>query len=118
VPFQDATFVPANFDAGIYAKGDISLPRVDAVAARDTSGKLWLAMVNVDPTLPANISAAIEGTIATSASGEILTAATVDAHNTFARPTQVVPRPFSGRASGSELTFDLPPKSVAVVEVR
>jgi len=118
VPFHDATAVPVSFDAGTYAFGDIRLPRVDAIAARAHDGKLWLALVNVDPTLPANISAAIEGTIATSASGEILTAATVDAHNTFARPTQVVPRPFSGRASGSELTFDLPPKSVAVVEVR
>ncbi len=35
VPFQDATFVPVTFDAGAYTHGTITLPRVDALAARD-----------------------------------------------------------------------------------
>ena len=35
VPFQDATFVPVTFDAGTYTHGDITLPRVDAIAAKD-----------------------------------------------------------------------------------
>ena len=35
VPFQDATFVPVTFDAGAYTHGNITLPRVDAMAARD-----------------------------------------------------------------------------------
>ncbi len=41
VPFQDATFVPVAFDAVIYTQGNISLPRVDAIAAKDTYGRLW-----------------------------------------------------------------------------
>jgi alpha-N-arabinofuranosidase len=41
VPFQDATFVPVVFDAG-YAHSDIKLPRLDAIAATDKTGKLWL----------------------------------------------------------------------------
>ena len=49
VPFQDATFVPVAFDAGTYTHGDITLPRVDAIAARDAAGKLWLALTNLDP---------------------------------------------------------------------
>ena len=49
VPFQDATFVPVTFDAGTYTHGDITLPRVDAIAAKDTTGKLWLAITNIDP---------------------------------------------------------------------
>src|SRR5262249_2719621 len=44
VPFQDATFVPVTFNAGSYTQGDITLPRVDAIAAKDTNGKLWLEM--------------------------------------------------------------------------
>jgi alpha-N-arabinofuranosidase len=47
--FQDATFVPVTFDAGTYTLGNISLPRVDAIAAKDTTGKLWLAITNLDP---------------------------------------------------------------------
>ena len=49
VPFQDATFVPVTFNAGFYTHGDIALPRVDAIAAKDASGTLWLALTNVDP---------------------------------------------------------------------
>lgn len=118
VPFHDATAVPVTFDAGTYSHGDLDIPRVDAVAARDTSGKLWLALVNVDPNRATSISAAMPGMKATTAEGEILTAAAVDAHNSFDRPNDVAPKPFRGRASGGQLQFDLPPKSIAVVEVR
>jgi alpha-N-arabinofuranosidase len=118
VPFQDATAVPVSFEAGTYAFGDIRVPRVDAVAARGTDGKLWLSLVNVDPNRPARVTATFDGLIARNAAGEILTAATVDAHNTFDRPNQVAPRRFNGRISGKALIFDLSPKSVAVVEVQ
>ena len=118
VPFHDATLVPMSFEPETYAFGDIRLPRVDAVAARATSGKLWLALVNVDPNRPVQMTASVAGLNARSASGEVLTAATVDAHNSFDHPNAVVPRPFNGRASGGQLRFDLPPRSIAVVEVR
>jgi len=118
VPFHDAIGVPVSFDAGTYAHGDINLPRVDAIAARDKSGKLWLALVNVDPNRATKVSAALAGVKATYAKGEILTAAAVDAHNSFERANDVAPKPFSGRASGGQLQFDLPPKAIAVVEVR
>ena len=118
VPFQDATSVPVRFDAGSYAHGDIRLPRVDAVAARDSAGKLWLSLVNVDPTRPVRIAAAIAGVSAREASGQIVTGPAVDSHNSFDNPRAVEPRPYRGRASAGRLEFDLPPKSIAVVEVR
>jgi alpha-N-arabinofuranosidase len=118
LPFHDAILVPVTFDAGTYAFGDIRLPAVDAVAARDTTGKLWLALANVDPNRAARIEASIEGFAARSAIGEVLTAASVDAHNSFVRPNQVAPRGFTGRSSGGQLIFELPAKSVAVVQVR
>jgi len=94
------------------------LPAVDAVAARDTAGKLWLALANVDPNRAARIEASIEGFAARSAIGEVLTAASVDAHNSFVRPNQVAPRGFTGRSFGGQLIFELPAKSVAVVQLR
>jgi alpha-L-arabinofuranosidase len=53
-----------------------------------------------------------------SAIGEVLTAAAVDSHNSVAAPAVVAPRAFAGRAGGGGIEFELPPKSVAVVEVR
>src|ERR1044071_7180961 len=49
VPFQDATFLPVTFNAGTYTHGDITLPRVDAIAATDASGNVWLSLTTVDP---------------------------------------------------------------------
>ena len=86
VPFQDATFVPVTFDAGTYTHGDITLPRVDAIAARDATGKLWLEITNLDPNQAAEIEANLGGITAKSAAGETLTAPKVDSVNTFEAP--------------------------------
>jgi alpha-N-arabinofuranosidase len=118
VPFQDATLVPVSFDAGTYRNGDVTVPRVDAVAARDTAGHLWLALTNVDPREPAIMVVSIPGVAARSASGELLTAPAVDSHNTFDRPNTVRPAPYRGSVLGGKLRFDLPSKSVAVVRVQ
>jgi alpha-N-arabinofuranosidase len=117
VPFQDATLVPVSFDAGAYRKGDVTVPRVDAVAARDVAGHLWLALTNVDPTEPTTMVVNVPGVAARSATGEILTAPAVDSHNTFDRPNRVQPVPYRGSVSGGKLRFELPAKSVAVVRV-
>src|SRR5256884_6082841 len=72
IPFQDATFVPVSFDTGTYTHGDITLPRADAIAAKDRAGKLWLAITNVDPNQPAEIEVTLAGMNAKSAAGETL----------------------------------------------
>ena len=117
LPFQDATFVPVSFDAGTYKFGDISLPRVDAIAAKDTNGKLWLAITNVDPNQPVDINASIAGMNATSLTGETLTAPKVDSVNTFDAPNTVAPKPISAKVQNGSLILQVPPKSVTVVAV-
>lgn len=117
VPFQDATRVPIRFDAGSYRFGDVTLPRIDAIAARDTGGKLWIAMTNVDPNKPARVEAQIDGVRASAASGTVLTADRVDAINSYDRPDMVVPRPITARVAQGRMTLTLPPKSVTVLSV-
>ena len=117
VPFQDATFVPISYDAGSYTQGDIALPRVDAIAAKDAAGKLWLEVTNVDPNRPAEIELNLAGGTAKSASGQTLTAAKVDSVNTFDAPNVVAPRPISATVQAGKLTLKLAPKSVTVVSI-
>jgi alpha-N-arabinofuranosidase len=117
LPFQDATLVPVTFDAGEYRQGDVTLPRVDAVAVRATDGKLWLSLVNLDPGRPAEIRVAIPGVRAGAASGTVLTASAVNSVNTFEAPNTVIPRPISARASGGALSVELPAKSVAMLAI-
>ena len=115
VPFQDATFTPVSFDAGQYVEGDIQLPRVDAIAAKDSNGKLWIALTNVDPTREADIELTVAGEKITKATGETLTASKVDAVNTFASPTNVAPKPISFRATRGKIKAKLAPHSVTVL---
>jgi alpha-N-arabinofuranosidase len=114
-PFQNATFVPVAFVAGAYTSGSISLPRVDAIAARDTGGKLWLAITNVDPNQPVEIEVA--GVTARAAAGETVTGPQVDSVNTFEKPSNVAPTPVTATVKGGRLSLTLPPRSVTVIGI-
>ena len=117
VPFQDATFVPVGFAAGTFAQGAVTLPRLDAIAARDTAGKLWLAMTNLDPNAPVEIEASVAGIAARAAAGLTLTAPRVDSVNTLDAPDTVEPKPVAARVLGGTLSLTLAPKSVTVVSL-
>jgi alpha-L-arabinofuranosidase len=117
VPFQDATFVPVRFEAGTYAHGDVTLPRVDAIAARDAAGKLWLAVTNLDPNRPVTVEATLAGVTPRSAAGQTLTAPKVDSVNTFEAPDTVSPKPIQAQVRGGTVALRLEPKSVTVVSV-
>jgi alpha-N-arabinofuranosidase len=114
VPFQDATLLPVSVSAGEYHHGDIVLPRVDAIAARDRAGKLWLAITNLDPGAAANVTLNIGGVRITAARGETLAAPRLDSVNTFESPRTVAPKPASGRVANSRVTLQLAPASVSV----
>lgn len=117
VPFQDATFVPITFDAGTYTFNGVTLPRVDAIAAKGKDGKLWVEITNVDPNRAVEIDLNATGMTAKSAVGETLTAPQVDSVNTFEKPNTVVPKSISAKANNGKLVLNLEPKSVTVVSV-
>ncbi|MES2221624.1 MAG: alpha-L-arabinofuranosidase C-terminal domain-containing protein [Acidobacteriota bacterium] len=118
VPFQDATFIPVDFNPGTVHRDGITLPRVDALCARDASGKLWLEITNLDPDNPLNVDAGLTGMSITSATGETLTAPAIDSVNTFALPNSVVPKPVSANVKDSRLTLTVAPKSVTVLSLQ
>src|SRR5689334_8091769 len=117
VPFQDATFIPVTFNAGTYTNSGITLPRVDAIAAIDVTGKLWLELTNVDPNEFVEIEVNVPGLNANKGYGETLTAPTVDSVNTFAAPNTVTPKPITAKIQNSKLIIKLDPKSVTVVSL-
>ncbi|HEY6125102.1 MAG TPA: alpha-L-arabinofuranosidase C-terminal domain-containing protein [Steroidobacteraceae bacterium] len=115
LPFQDATALPLTVSAGEYRHGDITLPRVDAIAARDAQGKTWLAVSNLDPGHVAKVSIDVAGASYKRARGETLTAPKVDSVNTFDAPAVVAPKPFAAQAAGGKLSLSLAPASITVV---
>jgi alpha-N-arabinofuranosidase len=117
VPFQDAALVPVTFNAGSYATGNLTLPRIDAIAARDQAGKLWLEITNVDPNQSVEIVASLAGIKPRAATGETLTAPKVDSVNSFDAPNAVKPKPISVKVESGKLKLTLEPKSVTVITV-
>jgi alpha-N-arabinofuranosidase len=96
-----------------------SLPSLSASASRDKEGKLHLSIVNLDPNRPAEVSTTVSGSTVKNISGEILTASTMNAMNTFDNPSGIKPVAFSSyKLQGSQLTLNIPAKSVVVLELR
>jgi alpha-L-arabinofuranosidase len=117
LPFQDATLLPVTVDAGRYVSGAISLPRVDAIAARAKDGVIWIAAANLDPKSEAVIEPGGAGISGKSISGEVLTADAIDAVNSFEKPETVRPSPVQFGAKKGKLWFRLPAKSIAVLRL-
>jgi alpha-N-arabinofuranosidase len=115
LPFQEATLLPVTVSAAEYQHGELRLPRVDAIAARDARGKTWLAVSNLDPRRATEIALEVTGTAFKRARGETLTAPRVDSVNTFEAPRTVTPKAFSADTSGGKLKLSLAPASITVV---
>jgi alpha-L-arabinofuranosidase len=117
-PFQDATVLPVELRTPRYIFGDTSVPELSASAARASNGRIILSLVNLNPRSAVPVTLAVRGLAARGESGEILTAATMDAHNTFERPEAVRPAAFTGAALGNGmLELTLPPKCLVVLSL-
>jgi alpha-L-arabinofuranosidase len=117
VPFQDAQLLPLTLPPARYKEGDVTLPQIDGIAARDKEGGVWLALTNTDASQAVDLTAAVQGLSANSASGNVLTAPKVDSVNTFGDTNAVATKPVHFEASGGRLILRLPPKSVTVVRL-
>lgn len=111
-PFQGATVLPLEIEAPAYGP----LKAVDGTAARGADGKVWLALVNLDPRQVNMVSIALDGAGVRAVSGQVLTAQAMDAQNDFDAAPDVTPQPFlDARLSGGRLTATLPAKSLVVL---
>jgi len=119
VPFQDATYLPVSYDgAAEYSLGEYRVPSVSATAARATDGKVYASVANLNPRESVELAVSIAGAAVRNSSAQLLTADAMDAHNTFASPRTVGPRPFDGLArDGDTLTFTLPPKAIVMIAI-
>ncbi|MYM66699.1 alpha-N-arabinofuranosidase [Pseudoduganella sp. FT55W] len=115
VPFHDATLLPATFKAGTYRHGQYAMPRVDAMAARGTDGKLWVALANIDFKRPVELALAVAGKTVSTASGQVLSSPHADSVNTFAAPDTVKPAALDVKLVNGKPVLMLAPRSIAVL---
>ena len=113
---QDATRLPLELETDDYTQGGSRIPALSASASRDAEGRVHVSLVNLDPNAVVEVEGRLEGRKLTSVVGRILTADTLDAHNTFDAPDRVKPAAFAGAAlQDARLTVRLPPRSVVVL---
>jgi len=119
VPFQGATSLPISLkDNPDYSAGGFKVPEISASAARAKDGKVYVALVNTNPNKAVDVAVNIPGQAVKSVKGRVLTAAAMDAHNTFAAPQAIKPATFSASAGADgKLTVKVPAKAVIVVAV-
>jgi alpha-N-arabinofuranosidase len=116
---HDATLLPLDLSCGEYAYGEYSMPTLSASASKDSSGRVHLSLCNVNPHQSADVTCEVRGMALSAASGRVLTADRMQAHNSFEAPEQIRPADFhSATIRDNRLTFTLPPMSVTVLELR
>lgn len=115
---HEAKMLPIDLRGPDYEFGNERIPAVNASASRDAAGKIHVSLANLNPTAAVPVEGEIRGVNLTGGRGRVLTAATMQAHNTFERPAEVEPAAFSGfKVDGGKLAVELPPKSVVVLEL-
>ncbi|MGI9294506.1 MAG: alpha-N-arabinofuranosidase [Pseudomonadales bacterium] len=118
VPFQEATSLPLELsNVTQYQLGEHAIPAVSASAARGNDGKVYLALVNTHPHQVETVDVKLTGREVKGVNGEVLTANTMDAHNTFDKPQAITPEAYSATAKSGELVLEIPAKAIVVVAV-
>ena len=113
-PFQGATSLPLALQSPAYG----SLRAVDGSAALGTDGRLHVALVNLDPGNTMAVDLDLGGWRGTRVAGQVLTAAAMDAHNSFDAPDTLRPAAFDGASvNAGRLQLTLPAKSVVVLSL-
>ena len=116
---QDATLLPLDLRSDDYTYGGHSIASLSASASRDASGRVHLSLCNMNPHQSAEVTCEVRGMSLSAASGRLLTADRMQAHNSFDAPTQVHPAAFHSAAiRDNRITFTLPPMSVTVLELK
>ena len=115
---QDAALLPMELQSESYTSGKDSIPALSVSASRDKEGKIHISIANLHPTKAEILRCELKGTTSSGVSGEIITAATMNAYNDFDKPEAVNMKPFTGaQLRNGVLTVSLPARSILTLEV-
>jgi len=86
-------------------------------ASKGKDDAVYISVCNLNPNKPAELNCTLEGFKVGSASGRVLTAETMQAHNTFDKPNVVKPAVLEGiQVKDGKLSVTLPACSVAILK--
>jgi alpha-N-arabinofuranosidase len=115
---QDAALLPIDLQCESYATGTESIPAISASASRDRDGRIHISLANLNPSKAQDLRCELKGATGVRVTGEIITAATMNACNDFGKPEAVKIRSFTGaQLRSGTLTVSIPAKSIVTLEV-
>ena len=115
---HDATLLPTELQSAEYAFGPDKIPAVSVSASKDKPGKIHVTLCNLNPNQAAPVHVEVRGGTVQTVGTRILTADTMQAHNTFENPEAVKPRALpTANVVNNALLVTLPAKSVVVLEI-
>ena len=116
---QGALLLPCFLESDLYTLNDKQMPQLSASASSAGDGKVLLTLCNVDPHREAEVHCELRGAQVSEATGTILTAQEMGAHNTFQNPERVKPTAFTEiQFNREKVTTVLPPMSVCTLTVQ
>jgi alpha-N-arabinofuranosidase len=116
---QDAALIPLSFQSPQFEFQGKKIPAVSASASRDKQGKTHITFTNSNPNQDIEITIDLRGGKFAAVSGMVVTAKSLNAHNTFTAPETVKAVPFTGaKLNKDQLTVKLPSKSVVMVALQ
>ncbi|MGJ7046072.1 alpha-N-arabinofuranosidase [Thermoanaerobacterium thermosulfurigenes] len=116
---QDAELLDFNIDTPEY-NIDLkeSIPQVTATVSSDDSGKIHISLCNLNPEKSVTVECEFRGEKVSKATGIILTADEMNAHNTFDNPNKVVPKEFDEiKIVENRIVMTMPKMAIVGVEV-
>jgi alpha-L-arabinofuranosidase len=118
---QDAELLAVDSTFGSYENNGVTLPQVTVSASKNTEGIVHISLCNIDHQNEAVLDLDLRGVIGVESkvSGTIITADSMNAHNTFEQPEVVKPAAFTGvSVENNKLSIKLPAMSVVTLAVK
>jgi len=116
---QDAKLLPIHLNSPDYTIDNQKIPAVNVSASQDSTGAVHISLVNLDASKKITVQTTLEGISWKTVEGQIITSAKFTDVNSFDKPDNIKPTVFKGaKKSGNELTAELPPLSIVVLELK
>ncbi len=116
---QDALMLPVFVETDRYTYQAESIPALSVSASRDDSGRIHVTLCNLDPNSGRTVPIELRGAKVKAVTGQLLTAAAMNARNTFEQADAVKPVAFTGtRVTPEGVEVSLPAKSVVALELQ
>jgi alpha-N-arabinofuranosidase len=115
---QGAGRLPADLTCDDYTLDSQKIPALHVSASKGKDGAVYVSVCNLNPNTPADLECDLQGMKVGSVTGRVLTADTMQAHNTFDNPSAVKPAPLNGiKVQDGKAVISLPARCVAVLKI-